>query len=66
MDDTEQSFEAKLIKMESSRKQDHQRAQRLFEEVERLEKENSDLKNKYNELQMDTVTEVFSIMFMVV
>ena len=56
-DDTEQVFEAKLHKIEGARKKDHQRAQKLFEEVQKLEKQNADLENKLNELQGDTTTE---------
>ena len=58
MDNSEQIFEAKLRKVENARKKDRRNAQKLSAEVERLEKENAELRNKFNELQLDTITEV--------
>lgn len=50
-EDVDDVFEAKLRKLETTKRRDRQRAQKLAEEVERLKKENEELKELCRQLQ---------------
>ena len=50
-EDVDDVFEAKLRKLETTKRRDRQRAQKLAEEVENLKKENEELKELCRQLQ---------------
>lgn len=50
-EDVDDVFEAKLRKLETTKRRDRQKAQKLAEEVENLKKENEELKELCRQLQ---------------